>query len=58
MHYGTTVSLDPDNYDALINLANIKFNENEYQLSFNLFAKASKDSTRVPIFSKMGIHLS
>ena len=23
MHYGTTLSLDPDNYDALINLANI-----------------------------------
>ena len=58
MHYGTTVSLDPDNYDALINLANIKFNENEYQLSFNLFAKASKDEKIESQFlAKMGMCL-
>ena len=42
-YYGKTLSLDPENYEALTNLANLKFKEKSYQLAFNLYSKATKD---------------
>ena len=53
-----TLSIDPDNKYALINLATIKFIQKSYQLSFNYYAKAAQDSEIEPRYlANMGICL-
>ncbi len=41
--YAKILSIDPNNYDALVNLGNIKLGEKSYQMAFDLFSKTSKD---------------
>ena len=53
-----TLSIDPNNKYALINLATIKFLQKSYQLAFNYYAKAGEESDIEPRYlANMGLCL-
>ena len=53
-----TLSIDPNNKYALINIATIKFFQKSYQLSFNYYAKIAQDSDIEPRYlANMGMCL-
>ena len=56
--YAKILSIDPNNYDALVNLGNIKLGEKSYQLAFDLFSKTSSNQNiDSQILAKMGMCL-
>ena len=56
--YAKILSVDPNNYDALLNLGNIKLGEKSYQLAFDLFSKTStNENIDSQILAKMGMCL-
>ena len=53
-----TLSIDPNNRYALLNIATIKFLQKSYQLSFNYYAKAAEQSEIEPKYlANMGLCL-
>ena len=53
-----TLSIDPNNKYALLNIATIKFLQKSYQLSFNYYAKAAEQSDIEPKYlANMGLCL-
>lgn len=56
--YAKILSVDPNNYDALVNLGNIKLEEKSYQLAFDLFSKTNTNQNiDSQILAKMGLCL-
>ena len=53
-----TLSIEPNNRYALLNIATVKFFQKSYQLSFNYYAKAAQDSDSEPRYlANMGMCL-
>ena len=56
--YAKILCVDPNNYDALVNLGNIKLGEKSYQLAFDLFSKTNTNQNiDSQILAKMGFCL-
>ena len=53
-----TLSIDPDNRYALINIATVKYFQKSYQLAFNYYSKVAQDSEIEPRYlANMGMCL-
>ena len=53
-----TLSIDPNNRYALINIATVKYFQKSYQLAFNYYAKVAQDSEIEPRYlANMGMCL-